>query len=104
MDVGVITVFPMNHLAKVVFSGHVSGGFFHCLVFRSGVSTVEGQVSWNSRLFPTWNENKTSHMCVSGDSESTHWKSLDFIISQNLQGTREKCRRASKEWLSGGDA
>ena len=104
MDVGVITVFPMNHLAKVVFSGHVSGGFFHCLVFRSGVSTVEGQVSWNSRLFPTWNENKTSHMCVSGDSESTHWKSLDFIILQNLQGTREKCRRASNEWWSGGDA
>ena len=104
MDVGVITVFPMNHLAKVVFSGHVSGGFFHCLVFRSGVSTVEGQVSWNSRLFPTWNENKTSHMCVSGDSESTHWKSLDFKFPQNLQGIRKKCRRASKEWLSGGDA
>ncbi len=104
MDVEAITVFLMSHLAKVVFSGHVSGVFFHCLVFRSGVSTVESQESCNSRLFATWNENKTSHLCLCGDSESTHWKSLGFIIPQNPQSTREKGRRASKEWLAGGDA
>ncbi len=103
MDVGVITVFRMSHLARVVCSGHVSGGFFHCLVFRSGISAGKGKVSWDSRLFTTRNEITTSHMCLCGDSVSTFWKIPNFIISQNLQGIRDKCCLASKEWPSGGD-
>ncbi len=89
MDAGVITVFHMSHLAKVAFSGHVSGGFFHCLGFRSGVSTGEGLVSWCSRPFTIWIESKTSHMCLYEGSESPHWKGLDFVTPQNLQGTRK---------------
>ena len=104
MDAGVITVFHMSHVAKVAFSGHVSGGFFHCLGLRSGVSPGEGLMSWYSRPFTIWIESKTSHMCLYEGSEPPHWKGLDFVTPQNLQGTREKCCRASMEWLSGGDA
>ena len=96
--------FPYESFGKSCVQWACLWGFFHCLVFRFGVSAGKGKVSWNSRLFTTRNEITISHMCLCGDSVSMYWKILNFIIPQNLQGTRDKCCLASKEWPSGGDS
>ena len=51
MELAVKTVFHMRYLVKAVFSGHLSGGLFHCLACRFGACTVEDLVDRRNCAF-----------------------------------------------------